>query len=102
MRVVSPTTFQLQRVVHVRYKDAPLYQLNELEYVNGDLLANVYQSDWVLRIDPVTGVVRQLFDFAELYPDRPGSHASRFLGLLRPCWRNQTHPSECLRPDLSV
>lgn len=73
LRILSPTTFQVQRVVHVRYKGAPLYQLNELEYVNGDVLANVYQSNWVLRIDPVTGDVRQVLDFADLYPDRPAS-----------------------------
>ncbi|HKO17028.1 MAG TPA: glutaminyl-peptide cyclotransferase [Gemmatimonadaceae bacterium] len=73
LRVLSPATFRVQRVVHVRYQGAPLYQLNELEYVNGELLANVYQSDWVLRIDPATGLVRQALDFADLYRDRPAS-----------------------------
>jgi glutamine cyclotransferase len=60
----------VQRVVHVRYKGAPLYKLNELEYVNGELLANVYQSNWVLRIDPATGDVRESIDFSDLYRDR--------------------------------
>ena len=71
LRVLSPMTFQVQRVVHVRYQDAPLYQLNELEYVDGELLANVYRSNWVLRIDPATGTVREAIDFTDLYPDRP-------------------------------
>ncbi|HEX5436681.1 MAG TPA: glutaminyl-peptide cyclotransferase [Gemmatimonadaceae bacterium] len=70
LRIMSPATFQVQRVVHVRYKDAPLYQLNELEYVNGEVLANVYQTNWVVRIDPATGVVREALDFSDLYPDR--------------------------------
>jgi len=73
LRVLSPETFKVQRVVHVHYNGAPLYQLNELEYANGELLANVYQSNWVLRIDPVTGDVRETIDFADLYPDRPAS-----------------------------
>jgi len=73
LRILSPTTFRLQRVVHVRYQGAPLYKLNELEYINGDVLANVYQSNWVLRIDPRTGDVREVLDFADLYPDRPAS-----------------------------
>jgi glutamine cyclotransferase len=73
LRVLSPATFRVQRVVHVRYKGDPLYKLNELEYVDGDLLANVYQSNWVLRIDPATGDVREVLDFADLYPDRPAS-----------------------------
>ena len=73
LRVLSPATFQLQGVVHVRYEKGPVFQLNELEYVNGELLANVYQSNWVLRIDPATGLVREVIDFADLYPDRPAS-----------------------------
>ena len=56
---------------HVRYNGAPLYQLNELEYVNGEVLANVYESNWVMRIDPVTGTVREAIDFADLYEWRP-------------------------------
>ena len=36
--------------------------------MNGEVLANVYESNWVLRIDPATGEVRELLDFAELYP----------------------------------
>src|SRR5215216_5853643 len=47
LRVVSPETFQVQRVVHVRSNGAPLYKLNELEYLNGDILANVYETNWV-------------------------------------------------------
>lgn len=63
----------MERVLHVRYQNAPLYQLNELEYVNGEILANVYQSNWVLRIDPATGLVREAIDFVDLYPDRPAT-----------------------------
>ena len=73
IRFLSPATFEVQRVIHVRYKDSPLVQLNELEYVNGELLANVYQSNWVMRIDPVTGIAREAIDFADLYLDRPQS-----------------------------
>ena len=70
LRVVSPETFKVERVVHVKYRGAPLKQLNELEYDRGDVLANVYQTNWVLRIDPATGNVRELLDFADLYRDR--------------------------------
>jgi glutaminyl-peptide cyclotransferase len=70
LRVLAPNTFHVERVVHVRYNGAPLKDLNELEYFDGDILANVYQTNWVLRIDPATGNVRELLDFADLYPDR--------------------------------
>ena len=71
LRMLSPATFHVERVVHVRYNGAPLYRLNELEYANGEILANVYESNWVMRIDPVTGTVREAIDFADLYERRP-------------------------------
>lgn len=73
LRYLTPFTFATERVVKVRYQDSPLSKLNELEYVNGELLANVYESDWVARIDPATGTVRELVDFAMLWPrgERP-------------------------------
>jgi glutamine cyclotransferase len=73
LRVISPADFHTLRVVHVKYNGSPLRQLNELEFVNGEVLANVYQSNWILRIDPATGTVRETIDFADLYPSRPPS-----------------------------
>jgi glutamine cyclotransferase len=73
LRFMSPRTFALERVLHVRYNNAPLLQINELEYVAGEILANVYQTNWVMRIDPATGEVREAIDFADLYPKRPAS-----------------------------
>lgn len=72
LRVYSPA-FELQRVIHVRYRDTPLQQVNELEYVGGEILANVYRTNWVMRIDPSSGVAREAIDFGDLYPDRPVS-----------------------------
>ena len=70
LRILSPVTFAVQRVVHVRYQGGPLRKLNELEYIKGEVLANVYETNWVLRIDPATGEVRELLDFTDLYPKR--------------------------------
>ncbi len=68
IRYMSPETFVTERSVHVKHQGNPLRKLNELEFVNGDILANVYETDWLARIDPATGVVTQLLDFASLYP----------------------------------
>ncbi|MBM4188794.1 MAG: glutaminyl-peptide cyclotransferase [Gemmatimonadetes bacterium] len=69
LRVIDPRTFAVERVVKVRYPSgAPVAQLNELEYFKGELFANVYQSDWILRIDPTSGVVRQVLDLGRLLP----------------------------------
>jgi glutaminyl-peptide cyclotransferase len=73
IRFISPKTHQVERVIHVRYQDAPLYKINALEWLDGEILANVYQLNWVLRIDPRTGLVKEALDFADLYADRPPS-----------------------------
>jgi len=68
LRWLSPTSFQVERVAHVRYQAAPIYQINELELVGQDLFANVYQTNTVLRIDPASGQVREVLHFEDLYP----------------------------------
>ena len=43
-------------------------KLNELEWVRGELWANVYQTDLIARIDPRTGVIRGWLDLSALQP----------------------------------
>jgi glutaminyl-peptide cyclotransferase len=72
LRFLEPSTFRVQRIVHARYNDQPIQQLNELEYVDGEVLSNVYQSNWIVRINSATGIVREILDLADLYPKRAG------------------------------
>lgn len=72
LRFLDPPTFRVERVVHARYNGQPIQKLNELELVNGEILANVYESNWIVRIDPATGNVRETLDFDDLYPKRAG------------------------------
>lgn len=71
LRLIDPATFATTRVVKVRLNGMPVVRINELEWVDGTLLANVYETDRIVRIDPATGEVTRSYDFAELYPDRP-------------------------------
>ncbi len=74
LRFLDPATFAVRREVEVRDGRSPLTKLNELEYVNGEVYANVYQSTWIVRIDPDSGLVRQWLDLASLVPkDKRGS-----------------------------
>lgn len=67
LRFLDPATFAVTRRLPVRFSTgAPATRLNELEYVGGELFANVYQSDWIVRIDPATGMVREILDLAAL------------------------------------
>lgn len=60
----------MRMVRRVRVKDGflSISDLNELEYVNGEILANVWYSDRIARIDPTTGRVRGWLDAARLRP----------------------------------
>lgn len=46
----------------------PLTRLNELEVIKGYVWANVWFDDHLYKIDPVTGLVVDTLNFAELYP----------------------------------
>jgi glutamine cyclotransferase len=66
LRVLDPETFQVTREVTVTDGGLPLSQINELEYINGELFANVYRSDRIVRIDPETGEVLAWIDMEGL------------------------------------
>lgn len=70
LRVLNPSTFAEQRRIRVSVGGAPLKNLNELEYVKGEVFANVWQTDYVARVDPKTGAVNGYIDFRGLLSPR--------------------------------
>jgi glutamine cyclotransferase len=58
LRFLDPETFQVKKTLKVLDHGAPVPRLNELEYMNGEILANVWHQDRIARIDPQTGQVR--------------------------------------------
>lgn len=68
LRWLDPQTLQQQKAVKVTYEGSPFPKINEMEWVDGMILANVYESDWIAKIDPATGQVVRLYDFASLWP----------------------------------
>jgi len=66
IRVLDPNTFKVQRTITVTRAGKPLQRLNELEYVKSEILANVWQSDGIARIDPKDGRVTGWIDLSAL------------------------------------
>lgn len=72
LQFMDPETFAPIRKVEVTLNGTPIQYLNELEYIDGEVWANVWQTDYILRIDPATGKVNSsinlkgLSDNAEL------------------------------------
>lgn len=74
IHVLDPENFRLRKKISVHYRDnggkkKPLPHLNELEYIEGEIWANIYQSNYIVRIDPKTGKVLQFFNCTALIPE---------------------------------
>jgi len=69
IRVIEPKTFAEIRRFPVRSALGPVKNLNELEWVDGELWANIWKSGWVVRIDPESGLVRGFVDLRALPPE---------------------------------
>src|SRR5699024_4061423 len=54
--------------VEVRDGTRPVPQLNELEYIDDEVWANIYTTDWIARIDPASGRVTGWIDLTGLLP----------------------------------
>ncbi|HET7003319.1 MAG TPA: glutaminyl-peptide cyclotransferase, partial [Puia sp.] len=63
---LDPLSFKTNRIVGVTDNNGPVGNINELEYVNGTILANIYQTPYIIRIDPNTGKVLGKADFSNL------------------------------------
>jgi len=66
LTVRSPSTFAVTRTVAVTMGGRPPGRLNELECVDGDVYANVWTTDTIVRIDMKTGVVTARVDASGL------------------------------------
>lgn len=66
IRFLDAATFAVMRTLEVTREGKPLDRLNELEFIQGEIFANVWQTDDVVRIDPATGIVHGVIDFSGL------------------------------------
>jgi glutamine cyclotransferase len=69
VRVIDPNGFRVVRRIRVTEAGQGVHMLNELEWVRGELWANVYETSLVARIDPATGRVVGWVDLAMLLPE---------------------------------
>jgi glutamine cyclotransferase len=63
---LDPQTLQTTRALQVNLDGAPLDRLNELEYIRGEIYANIWYTDLIARIDPTSGEVVGVIDCGSL------------------------------------
>ncbi|MEX0964937.1 MAG: glutaminyl-peptide cyclotransferase [Pseudohongiellaceae bacterium] len=66
LQFMDPDTFAPRRKVEVKLNGNAINQLNELEYIDGEVWANVWQTEFILRIDPASGEVNSIVDLSGL------------------------------------
>ncbi len=64
----DPETFRRGKPITVTLRGEPVYYLNELEWIEGRIWANIYTTDHIAIINPTTGVVEGLIDLTGLLP----------------------------------
>jgi len=67
LRFLNPATMLVSHRLKVTADGKPLERLNELEYVQGEILANIWQTALIARIDPRTGHVKGWIDVGALW-----------------------------------
>lgn len=77
IRVLDPTTSKELRRITVTDDGKPVLSLNELEWVRGEIYANVWQTDRIARISPADGKVLGWIDLTGILPksERPDPDA---------------------------
>jgi len=79
IRFLDPKTFAVTRTISVVHEGEPVTNLNELEIVEGELYANIWMTDDIVRIDPATGKILGWIDLSGLLP--PDPHANVLNGI---------------------
>lgn len=63
---VDPETFKIKKIVGVSDNNGPVGNLNELEYIDGVVYANIYGSDYIVKINLANGYVSGKIDLNDL------------------------------------
>jgi glutaminyl-peptide cyclotransferase len=65
LRFLDPKTFRVMRRIHVVEDSGhPVANLNELEYIHGEIYANIWETDEIVRISPSTGKILGRLDLS--------------------------------------
>lgn len=68
LRFLDPTTFEVKRSLAVTLDGKPVSRLNELEFIQGEVFANVWMTNFLVRVDLASGAVTGVIDLNGLLP----------------------------------
>lgn len=77
--VIDPETFAKTRIINVKYGRRSQSMINELEWIDGKIWANIYLENKIIIIDPSTGAVEAYLDLRSLNDSQHGNHMADVL-----------------------
>ncbi len=66
---LDPDSLKATKKVDVKFKGASILYINELEYINGFIYANIWTTHNIARIDPSSGIITGIIDLSTLYSE---------------------------------
>ena len=69
LRFLKPDDYSEVREIKVQENDIPIFNINELEYVKGEIFANIWKTDLIARINPQTGSINGWIDLKGILGD---------------------------------
>jgi glutaminyl-peptide cyclotransferase len=100
LRVLDPTTFTERRRIRVTAAGVPVKNLNELEVVKGEILANIWQTNYIARISPASGKVTGWIDLRGLLPAADSHNVDVLNGIAYDAVHNRLFVTGKLWPKL--
>jgi len=73
LHFLDPETFEEISQIEVSANNTPVTRINELEYIQGEIYANIWQTERIARIDPLTGQVIGWIDLKGILSPEDGS-----------------------------
>jgi glutamine cyclotransferase len=68
LRILDPNTFKELNRISILHGNTLISELNELEFVKGEIFANLWHTDQIIRIDPGSGKIKGWIDLRGLLP----------------------------------
>lgn len=69
LRYLDPESLKVQKILGVEDNNGPVSNINELEWIRGYIYANVWQTNYIIKIDPANGKVTGKYDLTALYDE---------------------------------
>ncbi len=73
LRFIDPISRTVAKTLPVTFNTRPVSMLNELEYIDGKIWANLYGEDRIAIINPTSGAIENVIDFSELRNSEKGN-----------------------------